>query len=165
MTASAGSYPRRPRAESWSTDRSRYCLTPGASWSAPAAAASRPPPDGKGGLRGVEAVVDKDSASALLARDLDADLLVLATDTPAAYLGFGTDHQRAVSSAHPDAILAEQQCEFAAGSMLPKITAACEFARQTHNPAVIGQLADIEALVAGTAGTTLTNVSGVGTTP
>ena len=122
--------------------------------------------DGNGGLRGVEAVVDKDLASALLARDLEADVLVLATDTPAAYLGFGTDHQRAIVSAHPDAILAEHAVEFAAGSMLPKITAACDFARQTKNPAVIGRLADIEALVAGTTGTRIsTDAFGVVTTP
>ncbi len=121
--------------------------------------------NGHGGLRGVEAVVDKDAASALLARDLNADVLVLATDTPAAYLGFGTEQQRAVSSAHPDDILAEHAGEFAAGSMLPKITAACDFARETHNPAVIGQLSDIEALVAGKAGTAIsTNASGVITT-
>ena len=72
----------------------------------------------------------------------------------------------AVSPRTPTHILAEHAAEFAAGSMLPKITAACDFARQTHNPAVIGQLSDIEALVAGTAGTTIsTDASGVVTTP
>ena len=125
--------PSPRRGESWSTGRSRILLDAGCVVVCAGGGGIPTAPDGKGGLRGIEAVVDKDSASALLARDLDADLLVLATDTPAAYLGFGTDHQRAVSSAHPDAILAEHAAEFAAGSMLPKITAACEFARQTHN--------------------------------
>ena len=86
----------------------------------------------------------------------------MATDTPAAYLGFGTPDQRPITTAHPDALLAEHGDEFAAGSMLPKVTAACDFARATGKPAVIGQLADIEALVAGTAGTRITtDVDGV----
>jgi carbamate kinase len=122
--------------------------------------------DDRGRWRGVEAVVDKDLASALLARDLDADTLVMATDTPAAYLGFGTDDQRSITAAHPDAVLAEHAAEFAAGSMLPKVTAACDFARTTGRPAVIGQLSDIEGMVAGTAGTRISpDVAGVVTSP
>lgn len=113
-------------------------------------------------LHGIEAVIDKDHASGLLARDLGADVFVMATDTPAVYLGFGTDHQRAITAAHPDDILAEHGDEFAAGSMRPKVTAACEFAKATNRTAVIGQLADIEALVTGSAGTRIsTAVSGV----
>ncbi len=115
-------------------------------------------------LHGIEAVIDKDHASGLLSRDLEADVFVMATDTPSVFLGFGTDEQRSITSAHPDAILAEYGDEFAAGSMLPKVIAACDFARATNRPAVIGQLADIEALVAGTAGTRIsTEVSGVTT--
>lgn len=122
--------------------------------------------DAQGTLYGVEAVIDKDLASCLLAVDLGAEVFVMATDTPAAYLGFGTDHQRAIVAAHPDAILAECRDEFAEGSMLPKVTAACEFARTTGSPAVIGQLADIEGLVAGSAGTRVsTDVTGVQSTP
>jgi carbamate kinase len=117
-------------------------------------------------LYGVEAVIDKDLASGLLARGLSADVFVMATDTAAAYLGFGTDQQQAISAAHPDAILAEHQSEFAPGSMLPKVSAACEFARSSGHPAVIGQLADIERLVDGTAGTLIsTAVKGIVTTP
>jgi len=117
-------------------------------------------------LHGVEAVIDKDHASGLLARDVEANVFVMATDTPAAYLGFGTAGQRAVVAAHPDAILAEHGEEFAAGSMLPKVEAACDFARATGRPAVIGQLADIEALVAGEAGTRIAvDVDGVVTAP
>jgi len=118
--------------------------------------------DADGNLRGVEAVIDKDHASGLLSRDLDADVFVMATDMPSVFLGFGTDEQQAITAAHPDAILAERGDEFAAGSMLPKVIAACDFARATNRPAVIGQLADIEGLVAGTAGTRIsTEVSGL----
>lgn len=118
--------------------------------------------DDHGQLHGIEAVIDKDHASGLLSRDLDADVFVMATDTPSVFVGFGTDEQRAITAAHPDALLAEYGDEFAAGSMRPKVTAACDFARATNRPAVIGQLADIEALVAGTAGTRIsTEVSGV----
>jgi carbamate kinase len=104
-------------------------------------------------LAGVEAVIDKDHASGLLARDLDADMLIMATDAPAVFLGFGTPAQRAIARAHPDVLLAEHRAEFAPGSMLPKVTAVCDFARATGKPAVIGALADIDAMLAGTAGT------------
>jgi carbamate kinase len=117
-------------------------------------------------LAGVEAVIDKDAASALLAGALDVDVFVLATDTPAAFLGFGTDGQRAVRAADPDVLLAEHHAEFAVGSMLPKVTAAAGFARSTGRPAVIGQLSDIESLVAGTAGTRIaTDVVGIELAP
>jgi carbamate kinase len=112
--------------------------------------------DAQGCLYGVEAVIDKDHASALLAEQLGAEVFVMATDTDAAYSGFGTPEQRAISRAHPDQLLAEHGAEFAAGSMLPKVTAACNFARLTGKRAVIGRLADIEELVAGTAGTNVT---------
>jgi carbamate kinase len=113
-------------------------------------------------LVGVEAVIDKDHASASLASDLDADVLIMATDTAAVYVGFGTPGQRAVAQADPDSLLAQHRGEFAAGSMLPKVSAACDFARATGKRAVIGALADIDAMLAGTAGTTVsTQVSGV----
>jgi len=103
-------------------------------------------------LGGVEAVIDKDHASALLARGVSADVLILATDAAAVYLGYGTPEQRAVRTAHPNALL-EHSKDFAAGSMLPKVVAACQFATDTGKPAVIGALADIEDMLAGTAGT------------
>jgi carbamate kinase len=113
-------------------------------------------------LVGVEAVIDKDHASALLARDIEASMLVMATDASAAYVKFGTPEQRAIVCAHPDSLIAEYRDEFAAGSMLPKILAACDFARATGKPAVIGALADIEGMVAGSAGTRVaTDVDGV----
>jgi carbamate kinase len=113
-------------------------------------------------LAGVEAVIDKDHASALLARDLDADTLIMATDTPAVFVQFGTPHQRAIARADPVGLLAAHRSEFAAGSMLPKVLAACDFASATGRPAVIGALSDIDAMLAGTAGTRVsTEVSGV----
>ena len=122
--------------------------------------------DASGRLYGVEAVIDKDHASALLAHHLDADVFVMATDAAAAYLGFGTPDQVAIHAAHPDVVLDLHGDEFAAGSMLPKVTAACDFARRTGGRAVIGQLADIDALVHGGAGTTITtDAHGVVTAP
>lgn len=118
--------------------------------------------DASGRPVGVEAVVDKDHASSLLARDLDADLLVLATDVPAVCSGFGTPGERAVGAAHPEALLAQVGPELPAGSMGPKVEAAAAFATATGRPAVIGALSDIEAMVAGRAGTRVAvNVDGV----
>ena len=104
--------------------------------------------DGK--LQGVEAVIDKDLCSALLAEQLDSDLLVIATDVVAAFIDWGKPTQKAIVEAHPDDM---EKLGFAAGSMGPKVQAACEFARHTGNPAVIGSLADIDDIVKGTAGT------------
>ncbi|TFY89318.1 carbamate kinase [Pseudomonas kairouanensis] len=104
--------------------------------------------DGK--LRGIEAVIDKDLCSSLLASQLEADLLVIATDVNAAFIDFGKPTQKAIGQAHPDEI---EKLGFAAGSMGPKVQAACEFARKTGKTAVIGSLSDIEAIVQGSAGT------------
>jgi carbamate kinase len=113
-------------------------------------------------LEGVEAVIDKDHASALLARDADADMLIMATDAQAVFVGFGTPQQRAIAQADPGVLLAEYEAEFAAGSMLPKVLAACDFAKATGKPAMIGALADIDAMLDGKAGTRVaTNVTGV----
>jgi carbamate kinase len=113
-----------------------------------------------GALVGVEAVIDKDLTSALLAKSIDADMLIMATDAPAAFVSFGTPQQRAISRAHPDALLNGLRSEFASGSMLPKIVAACEFARATGKPAAIGSLADISRMVEGTAGTIISTDAG-----
>ena len=105
-------------------------------------------------LVGVEAVIDKDRSSAVLAQDLDADLLVIVTDTDAVYLDWGTPQQRAVASASPDAISA---FPFPAGSMGPKVEAAVQFARSAPGKvAVIGALHDIAAIIEGTSGTRIT---------
>ena len=104
--------------------------------------------DGK--LKGVEAVIDKDLCSALLAEQLESDLLVIATDVSTVFSDWGQATQQSISAAHPDALA---KLDFAAGSMGPKVQAACEFARNTGKVAVIGSLADIQAIVQGKAGT------------
>ena len=101
-------------------------------------------------------MIDKDRASALLARDIEADMLIMATDAQAVFVGFGTPQQRAITAADPAVLLSEHETEFAAGSMLPKVVAACDFAKATGKPAMIGALADIDAMLAGTAGTCIT---------
>ncbi len=106
--------------------------------------------DAEGKLYGVEAVIDKDLSSSLLARDLQADMLIMLTDVASAYRDFGRAGQRAIRSAHPDAI---EALEFADGSMGPKITAACRFARASGKRSAIGQLSDLTRILAGQAGT------------
>jgi carbamate kinase len=101
-------------------------------------------------LAGVEAVVDKDLASALLASELHADVLAIITDVDAVYTDWGTSRQRPLHLTHP-AELATRK--FAAGSMGPKVLAACSFVRRTGRPAVIGSIDDAAALIAGEAGT------------
>ena len=103
-------------------------------------------------LAGVECVIDKDLASELLARELDADLFIMLTDTDAVYVDWGTPTQRAIRRASPDALAA---MKFAAGSMGPKVDAACRFARSTGKQAAIGALADLDRILAGQAGTTV----------
>lgn len=101
-------------------------------------------------LIGVDAVIDKDWTSALLARDLRADALVLATDTDAVYLDWGTPSARAIAAASPNALA---DLDFPAGSMGPKVEAAIDFVERTGKAATIGALADLPSLLDGTAGT------------
>jgi carbamate kinase len=101
-------------------------------------------------LVGVEAVIDKDLASALLAEDLHADALLIVTDVDAVYADWGTPDQRPIRGATPDALRA---AEFAAGSMGPKVRAACSFVERTGGFAAIGSIADTAALLRGEAGT------------
>ena len=108
--------------------------------------------DADGNLQGIEAVIDKDLASELLARDTDADLFISATDAACVYLDWGTDNQRGIKSATPDTM---DQFDFAAGSMGPKVEAACLFARRTGKAAAIGALADLKGIVTGEKGTTI----------
>ena len=103
-------------------------------------------------LAGIECVIDKDLATELLARELNADLYVMLTDADAVYEGWGTPAQRAIRRASPDALSA---MSFAAGSMGPKVEAACRFARATGKRAAIGELSQLSAILAGTAGTTV----------
>jgi len=103
-------------------------------------------------LIGAEVVVDKDRASALLARELAADLFVMATDVDGVYRGFGTPQQHKIERATATELAGEG---FAAGSMGPKVEAAIDFARRTGNRAAIGTLAEIGGVVAGTHGTSI----------
>ena len=101
-------------------------------------------------LIGVEAVIDKDLASELLARDLDADLFIMATDAPAVFVNWGKPDAKAIHTASPAAM---RDYPFPAGSMGPKVDAACRFAEATGKIAAIVALADIPAIVAGEKGT------------
>jgi carbamate kinase len=101
-------------------------------------------------LAGVEAVIDKDLASELLAEDVTADLFLMATDVDGVYLNWGTPAQRRLDRVTPEELAGH---DFLAGSMGPKVEAAARFAASTGRRAAIGSLADIAGIVAGTAGT------------
>ncbi|MDE4908289.1 carbamate kinase [Methanogenium marinum] len=107
-------------------------------------------PDGRRILTGVEAVIDKDRASALLAQETEADLLIMATDVDGVYEKWGTPDARRIVSTSPDAL---NSGDFPDGSMGPKVEAACRFANIPGKRAVIGALADIPTMVARTSGT------------
>ena len=104
------------------------------------------PSSGPGEVVGVEAVIDKDLASELLAEDVAAELLVMATDVDGIYVGWATPQQRRLDWTTPEELAGYQ---FAAGSMGPKVEAASRFAAKTGQRAAIGSLADITGIVAG----------------
>jgi len=109
------------------------------------------------GLEGVDAVVDKDLAAAVLARELGAELLLILTDVDAVYAGWGTEQQRALSSisvAEADELAAEGA--FGAGSMGPKVAAAVSFVRATGGRAIITELSKGRDAVKGSGGTEIT---------
>jgi carbamate kinase len=108
--------------------------------------------DASGALHGAEAVVDKDLTAALLAGAVHADALLLLTDVDAVIDGFGTPDARPIRRATPAELRARQ---FAAGSMGPKVEAACRFVEATGRMAAIGRLDAAEALLRGEAGTTV----------
>jgi carbamate kinase len=103
-------------------------------------------------LAGVEAVIDKDLASELLAREVGADLFVMATDVDGVYDGWGTPEQRKLDRVTPGELRARP---FAAGSMGPKVEAAARFVEATGKRAAIGALDEIEQIVEGRGGTTV----------
>jgi carbamate kinase len=107
-----------------------------------------------GTLQGVEAVIDKDRAAALLAQQLEADFFIMATDVSAVIVGWGTPDARAVRRASPAAL---SRFDFASGSMGPKVEAAKDFAERTGRTAAIGALEDIPHILAGEAGTLVSN--------
>ena len=101
-------------------------------------------------LVGVEAVIDKDLASELLAREVEAELYVMATDVDGVYADWGTPEQRRLERVTPQELRA---ASFAAGSMGPKVEAAMRFVESAGKRAAIGSLDQIEQIVDGTAGT------------
>lgn len=109
--------------------------------------------DEHGAIHGVEAVIDKDRAAALLATELDADALLLLTDVDAVYSGWGTARATPIHHTTPKSLAARR---YAAGSMAPKVEAACRFVRQGGRLAGIGRLEDAERILDGLAGTFVT---------
>jgi carbamate kinase len=129
----------------WLLDRGTVVLCAGGGGVPTIYPSSRP-----GALLGVEAVIDKDLTSELLAEEVRADLLFMATDVDGVYLHWGSPAQRRLGRVTPE----ELACyEFAAGSMEPKVEAATRFTAKTGRRAAIGALADIAAIAAGQAGT------------
>jgi carbamate kinase len=102
-------------------------------------------------LEGVEAVIDKDRVGALLAQELGADAYLMLTDVKAVYTNWGQPDARAIRRTSPEAMAA---LNFAAGSMGPKVEAACDFVRKTGGIAGIGSLEEALSMLQGTAGTT-----------
>jgi carbamate kinase len=109
--------------------------------------------DAEGRHRGVEAVIDKDLASSLLAIDLGVDALVLATDVDALYDGYGSSEQLPIARATPEGLRTRK---YAAGSMGPKVEAACRFVERAGGRAAIGSLDDVQRMLDGRAGTQVT---------
>jgi len=107
--------------------------------------------DGK--LEGVEVVIDKDRASSLLAFELEADVLIMATDTEGVFRDWGTKNQKIITKTTPEQI---KKYDFDKGSMGPKVEAACSFVERSGQRAVIGSLKDIKEMVDGIAGTQFT---------
>ncbi|HEY6634649.1 MAG TPA: carbamate kinase, partial [Acidimicrobiia bacterium] len=101
-------------------------------------------------LIGVEAVIDKDLASELLAREVEADVFVMVTDVDGVYTDWGTPDQRRLESTTPSQLRAY---DFVAGSMGPKVEAAVRFVERTGKRAAIGGLDQIVDIVNGNAGT------------
>jgi carbamate kinase len=115
------------------------------------------PASGPGDVVGVEAVIDKDLASELLAEDVGADLFVMATDVDGVYVHWGRPDARRLSQVTPEELAGRP---FAAGSMGPKVSAAARFASTTGKRAAIGSLDDIAGIVAGTTGTSVVTRAG-----
>ncbi len=110
-----------------------------------------------GGHEGIEAVIDKDFAGALLATSVHADAFLMLTDVNAVYADWGTPDAWPIHRASPDDLAA---CSFAAGSMGPKVEAACRFVRANSGFAAIGSLGDASAMLRGEAGTIVASAVG-----
>ena len=108
--------------------------------------------DEKGDLVGLEAVIDKDRAAGLLAEELDAEAFLMLTDVDAVYDGWGMPRQRPIRRASPEELSSQT---FPAGSMGPKVEAACAFASKEGRLAGIGRLEDARDILEGRAGTVI----------
>ena len=106
--------------------------------------------DGAGGLRGIEGVIDKDLAAALLATDLGADALLLLTDVEAVFADWGTPEERPIRDTTPEALA---ELDLPPGSMGPKVDAVCRFVNAGGRLGAIGALAQAAEVLRGTAGT------------
>ncbi|WP_310621404.1 carbamate kinase [Flexibacterium corallicola] len=106
----------------------------------------------KGKLKGADCVIDKDLCSCLLAQEIEADVLIMATDANAVFLEWGSPSQKAIQAIHPDAL---ELHHFAVGSMGPKVKAAINFARHIDGNSVICSLHDIPLALEGQKGTTV----------
>jgi len=111
--------------------------------------------DEAGRVSGVEAVIDKDLAASLLARQLGADALLLLTDVAGVETDFGAPGSEVISAATPEQL---RELDLAAGSMGPKVEAACRFVEATGGRAVIAQLDAAGEALAGNAGTAVGSV-------
>jgi carbamate kinase len=110
--------------------------------------------DGDGNLHGVEAVIDKDLGAALLARTVEADVLVIATDVPHAVLGYGTPQASDIGTVTVDRMRSyAAEGHFASGSMGPKVDAACRFVEHGGSRAIITDLVHLSRAVHGDGGT------------
>lgn len=109
--------------------------------------------DEHGRLSGVEAVIDKDLTASVLAEALECDAFLVLTDVPRVMRGFGTPLQREIAHTTPHELRA---LDFPAGSMGPKVEAACRFVETTGDMAAIGRLDQSERILDGSAGTIVT---------
>ncbi len=113
-------------------------------------------------FNGVDAVIDKDLASALLAEEVGVDIFIIATDVAGAMLNFGTPEQqliRKLEKKSADPLI--QEGHFGAGSMQPKVEAAIRFVEKTGKKAVITSVEDIKKSIRSEAGTEfVANISG-----
>lgn len=106
-----------------------------------------------GNLVGADVVIDKDYAGALLAKELNADMYLMATDTDAVYVNWGQPGAKPLQNVTYDEL---KQYDFASGSMGPKVISACWFAEKTGNKAVIGSMANLVKMASGKSGTIIT---------
>ena len=110
--------------------------------------------DDVGDLHGADVVIDKDRTSALLAEELTADLLILATDVDGIYLHWDTPQAKKLDRVTPRQL---KRHHFNQGSMAPKVFAACTFVEHTSKRAVIGALSELANIVSDKAGTVITS--------